>query len=157
MKAKKILKNIAAVLVLGFVVVQFYRPERTNPPIVEAETLEANAQVPENVAAILKRSCNDCHTNQTNYPLYSNISPFSWMLMNHINEGRRQLNFSAWGTYDAKRRKRKLDQTCDEVTSGTMPHNQYLWLHRDARLSDEDKKILCDWTDAEKAKLENAK
>ncbi|MCA1623382.1 MAG: heme-binding domain-containing protein [Acidobacteria bacterium] len=150
---KKAVKIIAIVLAVAFFAIQFYRPDRTNPLIVEAETLEASTQVPENVQKILERSCNDCHSNKTVYPWYSNISPFSWMLVDHINEGRRELNFSAWGTYTNKRKRHKLDETCEQITDGLMPHNQYLWIHRDARLSEADKKILCDWAETEKAKL----
>lgn len=153
---KKVLKITAVVLVVAFIAIQFYRPDRTNPPVVQAETLEATTVVPENVEAILKRSCNDCHTNATVYPWYSNVAPLSWGLAGHIEDGRRHLNYSVWATYDAKRKKRKLDETCDEVTNGSMPHNQYLWLHRGAKLSEDDKKILCDWTEAEKARLSAA-
>ncbi len=150
---KKALKIVVIVLVVAFIAVQFYRPDRINPTIVQAETLEATTQVPENVAAVFKRSCNDCHTNETVYPWYSNISPVSWLLADHINEGRREMNFSVWNTYNAKKKAHKLDEICDQVTSGEMPHNQYLWIHRDAQLSDEDKKTLCDWAQAEKAKI----
>ena len=150
---KKVLKIVAIVLIAAFIVVQFFRPDRTNPPVVQAETLESSVPVPENVEQILKRSCNDCHSNQTVYPWYSNISPFSWLLQQHIDEGRQKLNFSVWNTFDAKKKARKLDEVCDQVTTGEMPLNQYLWIHRDAKLSDEDKKLLCDWVDAEKAKI----
>ena len=150
---KKVLKIVAIVLIASFIVVQFFRPDRTNPPVVQAETLESSVPVPENVEQILKRSCNDCHSNQTVYPWYSNISPFSWLLQQHIDEGRQKLNFSVWNTFDAKKKARKLDEVCDQVTTGEMPLNQYLWIHRDAKLSDEDKKLLCDWVDAEKAKI----
>lgn len=149
---KRILKIIVLVLIIAFVVVQFYRPERADPPIVQAETLEATVPVPANVAGILTRSCNDCHSNQTIYPWYSNVSPFSWLLIEHVEEGRRELNFSVWNSYSAKKKRRKFDEICEQVTSGEMPHNQYLWLHRDAILSAEDKKILCDWAATEKAK-----
>ena len=150
---KKVLKIVAIVLIAAFIVVQFFRPDRTKPPVVQAETLESSVPVPENVEQILKRSCNDCHSNQTVYPWYSNISPFSWLLQQHIDEGRQKLNFSVWNTFDAKKKARKLDEVCDQVTTGEMPLNQYLWIHRDAKLSDEDKKLLCDWVDAEKAKI----
>lgn len=150
---KKILKIVAIVFVTAFIIAQFFRPDRTNSPIVQADTLEATTQVPENVAQILKRSCNDCHTNQTNYPWYSNITPFSWLLQGHIDEGRAKLNFSVWNTYDAKKKARKLDQICDQVSDGEMPLNQYLWIHRGAKLSDEDKKLLCDWEQAERDKI----
>ncbi len=150
---RKILKIIALVLVFGFVVIQFYRPDRTNLPVVQAETLEATTQVSENVAAILKRSCSDCHSNETIYPWYSNISPFSWLLADHIEEGRRELNYSVWNTYSAKKKRHKFEEICEQITSGEMPHNQYLWLHADAQLSEEDKKIVCDWAETEKAKI----
>ncbi len=71
---KKILKFIAVVLFVAFVAIQFYRPDRANPPIIQAETLEASAAIPEEVAPILTRSCNDCHSNKTVYPWYSNVS-----------------------------------------------------------------------------------
>jgi len=151
---EKTLKIIAIILFAAFVAVQFYRPDQTNPPIVEAENLKATTAIPENVNQILMRSCNDCHTNETTYPWYSNISPFSWLLAEHIEEGRRELNVSVWNTYSAKKKRRKLDEVCEQVTSDAMPHNQYLWIHRDALLSPEDKKILCDWAETEKAKIE---
>ncbi len=150
---KKILKIITIVLAVAFVAIQFYRPNRANPLIVGAETLEVNANVSENVGKILERSCNNCHSNRTVYPWYAQVVPFSWLLADHIEDGRRHLNFSVWKTYDDRRRRKKLDEICEQVETGEMPHNQYLWIHRDARLSDEDKKILCDWAETEKAKL----
>lgn len=150
---KKILKIIAVVLAAAFIAVQFYRPDRTTPPVIEAETLEAETQASENVKAILARSCNDCHSNRTVYPWYSQITPFSWLLANHINEGRAELNFSVWATYADERKRRKLEDICEQVTNGEMPYKQYLWIHRDATLTEADKQILCDWTRAEIGKI----
>ncbi len=151
---KKTLKIIAIGLLVAFVAIQFYRPSRINPPIVEAETLAATTQIPENVNKILARSCNDCHSTETVYPWYSNISPFSWLLAEHIEEGRRELNVSVWTTYSAKKKRHKLEEVCEQVTSDAMPHSQYLWIHRDALLSPEDKITLCSWAETEKAKIE---
>ena len=150
---KRALKIIVITLAIGFATAQLYRPNRTTAAIVPAETLEATTEVPENVAQVLQRSCNDCHTNQTNYPWYANITPVNWLLAGHIEEGRQKLNFSVWNTYDAKKKARKFDQICDQVIGGEMPHFQYLWMHRDAKLSDDDKKLLCSWSEAEKAKI----
>ncbi len=150
---KKFLKIAVIVVIVAFIAIQFYRPGKVNPPVNAAERLEATTQVPENVQAILKRSCNDCHSNETVYPWYSNVAPFSWLLANHIEEGRREMNFSVWNTYNARRKRKKLEETCEQVTMGEMPHNQYLWIHRDAVLSEDDKKVLCDWTQTEMAKL----
>ena len=142
---KKILKIVLIVLAVAFVIAQFIRPDQANPAINPAETVEASVQVPDNVEAILKRSCNDCHTNTTTYPWYSQISPFSWFLNNHIQDGRRELNWSVWNTYAAKKKSHKLEEVCEQVKTGEMPLPSYLWIHRDAVLQDGDANILCDW------------
>jgi hypothetical protein len=154
---KKTLKIVLIVLAVAFAVIQFYRPDTTAPPIVQVETLEASTNVPENVGQILTRSCNDCHTNKTIYPWYSQIVPASNFLANHISEGRQELNFSVWSTYETNRKRRKLDQICEQITEKEMPLPSYLWIHRDATLSDEDIKTLCDWTDDERARLAESK
>jgi len=150
---KKTLKIIAIVFFVALVAAQFYRPDRTTPPIIEADTLESSMQVPENVEQIFTGSCNDCHTYKTNYPWYANISPPSLFLASHIDEGRSELNLSVWNTYETRRKRRKLDEICEQVTQKYMPLPSYLWIHRDAALSDEEIKILCDWTETEKARL----
>lgn len=151
---KKILKLAAIVIILGLVIAQFIRPDFSNPPINEAETLEASVQVPENIKVIMKRSCNDCHTNTTVYPWYSQISPVSWWLKGHINDGRSELNFSQWGTYQPKRKSKKLEEICEQLKEKEMPLPSYTWTHSDAILSAEESKALCDWATAEKAKIE---
>jgi len=150
---KKALKIIFILAVAAFIAAQFYRPNTMTAPIVQAETLEATTDVPENVAEVLKRSCNDCHTNQTVYPWYSNITPVNWLLADHVDEGRSELNFSVWNTYSAKKKKHKFDEICDQIIGGEMPHYQYIWMHGDAKLSNADKRLLCDWARAEKLKV----
>ncbi len=150
---KKVLKIIAIVLAVAFIIAQFIRPDQTNPPIVQAETLEATTQIPENVSAILARSCNDCHSNKTSYPWYAQLTPSNWLLANHIKEGRNKLNFSVWETYEPSKKRRRLDDICEQVKTGEMPYNQYLWMHWSAKLSEDDKNLLCDWAAAEKSKI----
>lgn len=150
---KKTLKILAVALFVAFVAVQFYRPDRTALLIVEAETLKTSTEVPEKVEQILTRSCNDCHTNKTNYPWYSQIVPASLFLASHVEDGRRHLNFSVWNTYETKRKRRKLDEICEQISERYMPLPSYLWIHWDAKLSDEDIKTLCDWTAKESERL----
>lgn len=150
---KKILKITALVLFIGFVVIQFIRPDFTNPPVNAADTLENSAQLPDNVKQILNRSCADCHSNETKYPWYSKIQPSAWFLKDHIDEGRHELNLSVWNTYEPRRKKRKLDEICEQVESREMPLPSYLWIHGDAKMSDEDIKTLCDWTKSESTKI----
>jgi hypothetical protein len=152
----KYLKIVIIVLFVAFVAIQFYRPDFTNPPVVESENLFAGNQVPENVKAILVRSCSDCHSNETTYPWYSYIAPSSWFLADHIDLGRSEMNFSKWNTYDAQRKNHKLDELCEMVESREMPLPSYLWIHWDAKLSDDEIKTLCDWSNSEREKLKSA-
>ena len=151
---KKTLKVIVILIAVGFIVAEFFRPDRTNPPEVQTETLEASTQVPADVALILSRSCTDCHSNRTRYPWYSNVSPFSWFLDNHIQVGRNQFNMSIWNTYDNKKKIRKLDEICEQVQDGEMPLPSYLWIHWDAKLQPGDAEKLCSWTQAETDRLQ---
>lgn len=150
---KKILKILAIFLFVGFIGIQFIRPDFTNPQLVAGQTLEENVQVPENVQVILKKACNDCHSNTTVYPWYSYIQPSASFLKNHIDEGRHELNFSDWKIYEAKKQRRKLAEVCEEVQSKAMPLPSYLWIHWDAKLTDAEIKTLCDWTEAERTKI----
>src|SRR5687767_7188476 len=103
---KKALKITAVLVISGFVILQLFRPDFTNPPVNQAETLQAATQVPENVEVILNRSCNDCHTNETRYPWYSKIQPSAWFLEDHIAAGRSELNLSVWRTYEPRRQRK---------------------------------------------------
>lgn len=142
----RLLKIAAVLLAIVFIAIQFWRPAFNNPPVVPGERLEDVTDVPEEIAQILKRSCADCHSNETVYPWYSGIAPLSWGMYDHIRLGRADLNLSVWGTYSEERRARKLEEMCEEVSEGHMPHYQYLWLHPGSKLSSEQKSALCEWT-----------
>ncbi len=152
---KKAIKICFILLALIFMGLQFVRPDITNPPVIESETLESSTKLPKNIAENLKTSCKDCHSNKTYYPWYSNIAPISWSLNDHIRMGRADLNFSKWNTYSKQKKLRKLEKICEEIQSGNMPHNQYLWIHRDAILSVAEKQDFCDWTIQESERITN--
>jgi len=120
----------------------------TNPPVEPGQTLEAVLPVPPEVTTILGRACQDCHSNRTVWPWYSRVAPVSWFLAYHVNEGRGELNFSEWGRYAARRKDRKLKEMCEQVTKGEMPLLSYTLGHPQAKLSDQDKRRVCQWTDA---------
>lgn len=150
---KKIIKVILIVIVVGIIVAQFFRPSFSNPPIVPGQPIEESANVPAEVQMVLSRSCNDCHSNKTIYPWYAQVTPFNWFLAGHIDEGRSELNFSEWATYSNKKKVHKLEEVCEMVEGGAMPLPSYLWIHWDAGLNADQKKMLCDWAKAEKSKL----
>ena len=150
---KKAVKIIAIVIAAGFIVLQFFRIDKTSQPIVQVETLEAAVSVPADVSQIMVRACNNCHTNSTIFPWYANVQPVGWFLKGHIDEGRRKMNFSVWKTYEATKQRRKLAEVCEEIRSKAMPLPSYLWLHWNAQLSEAEVKVVCDWTDSERAKM----
>lgn len=150
---KKIIKIIVIVLIVGSIAIQFFRMDKTHPAIGPTETLEAAVSVPPDIALILGRSCNDCHSYTTLYPWYSNIQPFGWFLKNHIDDGRRQMNFSIFNTYTPKRKAKKLEEICEQLESKEMPLPSYLWIHWDSALKDGEAKALCDWANQEKEKI----
>lgn len=154
-KLFRVLKWIVIVLFVVFLGMQFIRPARTNPPVDESQTIFTRTQMTPQVSAIFERSCRDCHSNKTVWPWYTNVAPISWWLSNHVNEGRQNLNLSEWSRLAQDRQDRKLRQICDEVSDGVMPLSSYVPMHPQAKLSDEDKKTLCDWTDAERARMSN--
>jgi hypothetical protein len=149
----KILKRLAVVAGALLVAMQAIRPARTNPPVDPAATIQARTQVPPEVDALLARSCNDCHTSGTRWPWYSQVAPASWLVASDVNEARRKLSLSDWGRYDARRAGRKLDAMCEQAKEGDMPITPYLLLHWSARLSEADRKTLCDWTKAEQGRI----
>jgi len=152
-RVRKVLKWLLILIVALFVGVQFVRPARTNPAVDQTQTIHAQLQITPQVAAILDRSCQDCHSNSTRWPWYSNVVPASWFLVDHVDKGREHLNFSEWGKLEKREVDKKLEEMCEEVTDRVMPIDTYTWIHRSARLSDAEIKTLCDWTEAERRRL----
>jgi len=128
---------------------QFFPAERTNPP------LGTRIEVPQEVAAILERSCYDCHSNGTRWPWYSRVAPVSWWVADHVSDARSHLNFTEWPERDVDKAAHKLAEIYDEVSEGEMPLSSYVLLHPDARLSDADRGTLLRWaSDASPVPLE---
>ena len=140
--------------IVGLVILmQLFRPDKNSPSENVGHTLSAKTQMPSDVQRILDRSCADCHSYRTRWPWYSNIAPISWVVIDDVNEGRRNMNFSEWADYDAAGAADRLKSICDDAKSGDMPLASYRWVHREAKLSDAEKKVVCDWTNTERNKL----
>jgi hypothetical protein len=149
----RILRWLVVLLAVGFVIMQFFRMPRTNPAIDPNQTIESHLQVSPQVASVFDRSCNDCHSNKTRWPWYANVAPVSWFVIGHVDDGRRDMNFSNWGSYDRDKQSRRLRDMCELVQDGEMPLSTYTPLHPGSTLSVEDKKALCDWANAERARI----
>jgi hypothetical protein len=154
---KKLLKGLLIVLAVAFVVIQFVRPSRVNPPVDESKTIFATGKVPADVQAIVERSCADCHSNKTVWPWYSNVAPVSWLVAEDVEHGRKELNFSVWGDYKPKRAEHKLEEICEQVEQHEMPLGNYTFIHPSAKLSDADRRRLCEWSTAWRGEILGAK
>ena len=153
----KILKWSAIVVIVILAAAQFVRPARTNPPTEEARAAQAHLSMPSDVQAVLKRACYDCHSNETTWPWYSNVAPVSWFVTDHVDHGRKHLNFSDWAQQgrhtDKQDADSQLDEIRKEVEARNMPLGSYLLLHPGAKLSDQDVKIISDWAASERRRL----
>lgn len=138
---KRWLVRIAWFLLGILVVIQFVPVDRDNPLVTNPIAAPANVQ------AILKRSCWDCHSNETIWPWYARVAPASWLVAHDVKEGRRHMNLSTWGDSSPAKRRSKAGEMSDEVEADAMPPFPYTLLHRDARLSPEDKKVLTAWAE----------
>ncbi len=131
-----------ASLVAALLAAQLVPVERTNPPVV------AKLEAPPEVRELLQRACSNCHSYETRWPWYSRVAPVSWLVVHDVNEARKKLNLSTWGTLDPRRRARLREEMWEEVSQGEMPLPAYRLAHPEARLSDADRDILRAWTAA---------
>lgn len=138
-------KKILIGLLVIFALIQFIRPARNESTTPGDRDITIKYKVPENVLAILKVSCYDCHSNNTNYPWHTNIQPFGWWMQGHINDGKRHLNFSEFSGYQEKKAKHKFEEIEESVRDHWMPLPSYLWIHSEAKLTDEQSKVIMEW------------
>ena len=137
--------RILTIALLVILAMQFYRPVVESPPVEPGNSLIDRPEVPVEVAAILKRSCYDCHSYETSWPWYSRLAPVSWLIAHDVNEAREHLDLSDWGAYSAEAGLHKIEEICEEVEEGEMPLFFYLWLHPEARLDPQEVRLLCEW------------
>lgn len=138
-------KKAIPLLLIAVVGIQFMPTTRNqNNEVLESDFTNTFI-VPHNVQNLLKNSCYDCHSNNTNYHWYHKIQPVSWLLENHIKEGKKQLNFSEFDTYSERKQKSKLKSIINQIKEDEMPLWSYTLIHKDAKLSDVDKKLLISW------------
>ena len=149
----RIVKIIFVCLFIVFALIQFIRIDRTNPPIASEKPMETAINVPADIQQIMARSCNDCHSNKTVYPWYTQIAPVSWWLKDHIDDGRKELNTSEFATYAPKKQEHKLEEVCEQIRSGEMPLPSYLIMHSDAALAPTEVDAICSWTVTERKRF----
>lgn len=143
---KKILIGLLVVLVL----IQFIKPEQ-NVSDDNTYHISTKYAVPADVENILKVACNDCHTNKTEYPWYSNIQPIAWFLDHHVVDGKRHYNLSTYTKLPIAVQNHKFEETIEMVKEKEMPLESYTYfgLHKEANLTDAQRETLINWAQAQ--------
>lgn len=134
------LKKLLYILLGLLLAIQLVPVNRENPPVA------ADLEAPLEVKAILKRSCYDCHSNETHWPWYSYVQPVAWLVAHDVEEGREHLNFSNWGQFSADKRSSKSEECVEEIEEGEMPMSIYTRMHPGAKVSPEDLAVLKRWS-----------
>lgn len=142
---KKILIVILVIILIVFIALQLIRPARNISGQVLLTDISKTYRIPDDIQSLLKNACYDCHSNNTNYPWYSNIQPVGWLLANDINNGKDKINFSEFGSLSTRRQISKLQGIENRIKDGTMPLAPYQLMHKNARFSKEEKELLIDW------------
>lgn len=147
----KIIKLFLIVALIALVVIQFIRPEKNEGSYESVVAFETETQASENVKAILKANCYDCHSNKTVYPWYAEIAPVSFWLDEHIEHGKGHFDASDWSNYSLKKKDHKLEELIEFVEEGEMPLDSYTWLHGD--ITPEETEALITWAQNARALL----
>ena len=143
----KILKIIAITALVALIGIQFIPTNRNQSEVVPITDFIYTYNPPKEVAGILRTSCYDCHSNNTAYPWYNKIQPAAMYLEDHIEHGKEELNFHEFGDYSDRRKKSKLKSIIRQVEQNEMPLESYTLIHRDAKISDFEKKLMLTWVD----------
>jgi hypothetical protein len=138
-------KKIFLIIVVILIGIQFIRPAKNQSNDALTSDIFNVYPVSQDVSTILKKACNDCHSNNTVYPWYAQVQPVGWWLNNHIEEGKDELNFNEFAAYRIGRQYKKMEEVMDQVKKGEMPLSSYTLIHTNAKLTDEEKQKLINW------------
>lgn len=148
----KILKKLGLLLLVVFIIAQFFGPEKNQGDIGSVENFFTDTNPPDNVKLVLKTACLDCHSDYTRYPWYNNITPVNYWLADHIEHGTKHFNVSKWKDYSDKKKDHKLEELMEMVEAKEMPLPSYTWTHGDAKLSQEQIDDMITWVKTARTK-----
>jgi Haem-binding domain len=141
------LKKILVFLLIALIFIQIIHPKKNESPGAQPNYIGNAYAIPAEVRSILARACNDCHSNNTKYPWYSKLQPVDWWMDDHIKEGKKELNLDEYTQRSLRFQYHKLEEIAEQVKEGEMPLDSYTWIHKDAKLTETEKKLLIDWAD----------
>ena len=144
----KIIKKIIVSLLIAFIVIKFFRPKKNVSAQTSSNDITLLYSIPADVKTILAKACNDCHSNNTKYPWYSQIQPVAWWLDDHVKEGKKHFNISEFASYRLRKQYHKMEEVEETVGEDVMPLPSYTWIHKDAVLTKEEREKIIAWSKA---------
>ena len=135
-------------LIAGFLAMQLVTIDIPKPPM---SSVADKISVPKDIAPLLQKACNDCHSNHTEWPWYSNIAPISFEVRGHVKDGRAWLNFDIWNRYTKKQKQERYEGIVKSL-DGSMPIPMYIMAHPEAKLANSEREMLKQWA---KSKIED--
>lgn len=139
------IRKVFLIFITVIIIIQFVRPVKNSGDLISNGDIRKKFNLPDQVLHTFERSCYDCHSDHTEYKWYADVQPVGWFLANHITEGKRELNFSQFKSYNSKKADHKLEEIAEVVTDHSMPLSSYLWLHPDASLSQTEITAIKKW------------
>ena len=128
---------VGAIVLLAAIQLVPYGRDHTNPPVTQAAAFGPGAGL-----QLARGACFDCHSNETEWPWYTNVAPVSWLVQRDVDDGRATLNFSEWD-----RPQSQVDELLEVIEEASMPPRTYTVTHPAARLSDAERAALIEAMD----------
>jgi hypothetical protein len=141
----KAYRKIGVLLLLICLVIQFIQPKKNIGESIGNNDITKVYVVPQELHQTLVQKCYDCHSNNTRYPWYFHIQPIGWWLAAHVHDGKEELNFSEFKTYDHERAEHKLEELGEVVEDRSMPLKAYTILHKNTEITNEEEKAIKTW------------
>ena len=147
------LKKTLLVLLIIFVIIQFFRPEKNISAANQPQALKQQYAIPASVESLLQEACYDCHSNNTRYLWCAEVQPVAWYLADHVKEGKAELNFDEFLSYPPRKQDHKLEEVVETQEEGSMPLSSYIAIHTDANLTPKEKHEIIAWAKQTRAEI----
>ena len=147
------IRKILLVLLVALIAIQFFHSKKNKTTDPQPNYIGNTFSIPADVKSILAKACNDCHSNNTRYPWYSNVQPFDWWMAGHIKKGKKGLNFDEYTNRSLRYQFKKMEDIAEQIKEKEMPLKPYLWIHRNAKLSADERNKIIDWAASVQADL----
>src|ERR1700688_5069874 len=139
-------------LALASCVIHPYGPVRSAR---SSAPLLARAEASPVVTRIFERSCQNCHSEKTDWPWYSYVAPVSWLVESDVHRARSHMNLSGWDQYSLAEKQDHLAELAAAVRSRQMPPPRYTLMHRSAKLSQPELDRIYQWARGERHRLKS--